>query len=114
MKTPNLFALLVPALFALAAAPARADTLTGASKYTADWCPTGQDCGRRPSFSDLEQLGVRKAAEDNAVSSCFAAGYAACYPTSSQITSCNGTEFSGGILRITCEASATAIGFRNP
>ena len=56
-------------------------------------------------FGALEQLGVRKAAEDHAVLACQRAGYSDCAAISSSIDLCNGWA---------CEASAIASGNRAP
>jgi len=63
-------------------ANATVKTFTGASEYT---MPDSADIG----FNDLEQLGVREAAELNAVNSCNAAGAMNCVILSSAITKCN-------------------------
>ncbi len=59
------------------------------------------------SFSSLEQLGVMKSAEQNAMSKCFQAGYSNCCVVESRIVTCNG--WNG---QLTCEGSATVRGVR--
>jgi hypothetical protein len=87
--------------------PALGAPIPGTAGYTKLWSRDNS----RPQFSELEQLGVRKAAEDNAVQDCYSAGHTLCYPQSSQTMGCN---YSGGVDEgqavIHCDASAIAIG----
>lgn len=93
----------------LTGSTALAATFQGAVKYTKEYC-AGPHCGSKPRFDHLEQLGVERAAELDALSECASAGFAKCYTTSVRITSCNGTEYSGGFLKVTCAANAISNG----
>jgi hypothetical protein len=76
-------------------------TYEGNSSYSTPWNDV------RPSFSDLEQLGVEKAAEQDAVQKCAAAGNSVCYIVASSITYCN--EEVNGPNEIDCAGRATAL-----
>lgn len=70
------------------------------------WISTGgeaRDAGRG-ALTDLEMLGLRKMAEEDAVAKCRQRGYAACGATRSTIISC------GRSGRARCVASGTATG----
>jgi hypothetical protein len=105
-KARSVFIALLFASSATFAANAGADQIQGNSHYRKLWRDS------RPNFYDLEQLGVRKAAEDDAVQNCRQSGYSHCYPVSSQISSCN---YSGGVDEgaavIHCEGTAVAVGW---
>jgi hypothetical protein len=79
----------------------------GTATYTKDYCI---ECGdARPSFSDLEQLGVQRAAEADAVAKCSKAGFAGCAVVAVRLSGCNsfGT---GPSTNIACTAQASATG----
>jgi hypothetical protein len=105
-KMKNLIYALVVGAIAMTCSAVFADTFRGSSSYTKLWSGDSQE----PRFYDLEQLGVRKAAEDNAVQNCLAQGHTQCYPTSSQISGCN---YTGGVddgqAVVHCDATAIAI-----
>jgi hypothetical protein len=84
---------------------ATAHVVQGTATYTKDYCI---ECGdARPTFSDLEQLGVQRAAESDALWNCTTAGYLDCVPLAVRLNGCNsfGT---GPSTNIACTAQATA------
>jgi hypothetical protein len=84
--------------------------LQGKSTYAKDYCI---ECGgSRPSFNELEQLGVQRAAEEDALWSCTSAGYQGCVALAVRMTSCNGFG-SGPTTTIACSAQATASDRQN-
>ena len=62
-------------------------------------------------WSPLEQLGVRKSAEENAVRNCSVQGYSQCLVVNSYITKCHGWDGTY-IGQAECEATATVRGCR--
>jgi hypothetical protein len=79
----------------------------GKATYTKDYCI---ECGNpRPSFSDLEQLGVQRAAENDALAECAKAGFQNCAVIAVHVSGCN-TFGSGPTTTIACSAQAAATG----
>jgi hypothetical protein len=84
---------------------AAAHVVQGTSTYTKDYCI---ECGDpRPAFSDLEQLGVQRAAETDALWNCTTAGLLDCVPLAVRMNGCNSFG-SGPSTTIACTAQATA------
>lgn len=86
---------------------AAAHVVQGTSTYTKDYCI---ECGDvRPTFSDLEQLGVQRAAETDALWNCTTAGYLDCVPLAVRMNGCNSFGPGPG-TNIACTAQSTAAG----